>query len=206
MIEHIISVLTTFIIYVISSLGYAGVAALMAIESAAIPLPSEVIAPFAGYLVFTGRFVLFWVAIAGGIGSSLGSIVTYYIGMYGGRPLIEKFGKYVLISKRDLDLADSFFAKHGSWSTFIGRLLPVVRTFISIPAGVSRVPFVKFVWFSFIGSFLWTYLLAYVGMKLGENWSTLRMRLHGFDTAIIVCIGLFVVWWVWRHFRHKDHE
>lgn len=204
MLEHIFSVLTTFIIHVISSMGYAGVALLMAIESAAIPLPSEIIAPFAGYLAYTGRFTLFWIAIAGGVGSAIGSAVTYYIGKHGGRPLIEKFGKYILISKHDLDLADSFFAKYGNLSTFIGRLLPVVRTFISVPAGVARVPFLTFLWYSFIGSVIWTWLLAYFGMKLGENWDTLRDKLHGFDVAIMVLIVIGIVWWIWRHFKHKE--
>lgn len=201
MIEHLFSVLTTFIIHIISSMGYAGVALLMAIESAAIPLPSEIIAPFAGYLAYTGRFTLFWVAIAGGVGSAIGSTITYYIGKHGGRPLIEKFGKYILISKYDLDLADSFFAKHGNISTFIGRLLPVVRTFISIPAGVARVPFPTFLWYSFIGSVIWTWILAYFGMKLGENWDTLRDKLHGFDVAIIVLLVLGIVWWIYRHIK-----
>lgn len=206
MISHIISVLTGFIVNVISGGGYAGVALLMAIESAAIPLPSEIIAPFAGYLVYTGRFSLFWVGIAGGVGSAIGSALTYWLGHKGGRPLIEKYGKYVLISRHDLDIADRFFAKHGNWSTFIGRLLPVVRTFISVPAGIARVPFWKFLWYSFFGSVLWTWLLAYLGMKLGENWHTLRDKLHGFDTTIIVLIILGGVWWVYRHIKHVREE
>src|SRR3989344_6574720 len=123
MIEQIISTLTNFITQTISSWGYVGVGALMAIESACIPLPSEIIAPFAGYLAFTGRFNLFGIAIAGGVGSMVGSFITYEIGKYGGRPIVERYGKYVLISKRDLDMADRFFAKYGNLSTFIGRLL-----------------------------------------------------------------------------------
>src|SRR5436190_1188680 len=124
MISHIFSILTTFIIHTISAFGYGGVAILMAIESACIPLPSEIIAPFAGYLVFTGRFNLFWVAIAGGMGSMLGSFITYEIGKHHGRKFIEKYGKWVLISNEDLELADHFFKKYGHFSTFIGRLLP----------------------------------------------------------------------------------
>jgi len=203
MIEHIISLLTGFIVNVISTFSYPGVAFLMAIESACIPLPSEIIAPFAGYLVFTGRFNLFWVAIAGGVGSMVGSWVTYEIGRYGGRPLVEKYGKYILVSKKDLDMADKFFYKYGELSTFIGRLLPVVRTFISLPAGVAKVRRVPFLIYSFIGSVIWTYLLAYIGMKLGENWNSLRDRLHGFDTAIIVLIILCGVWWIWRHVKES---
>ena len=201
MLEQIISTLTNFIIHTISSWGYVGVGALMAIESACIPLPSEIIAPFAGYLVYLGNFTLLGVALAGGVGSMVGSFITYEIGKYGGRPLVEKYGKYVLISKRDLDMADRFFAKYGNLSTFIGRLLPVVRTFISLPAGIARIPRLPFLIYSFIGSFIWTYILAYFGMKLGENWDTLRDKLHGFDTAIIVLILLAGVWWIQRHFK-----
>lgn len=201
MIEQIVSAITNFIIQTISSWGYVGVAALMAIESACIPLPSEIIAPFAGYLVYLNRFSLWGVALAGGIGSMLGSFITYEIGKYGGRPVIERYGKYILISKRDLEIADKFFDKYGNLSTFIGRLLPVVRTFISLPAGIARIPRLPFLIYSFVGSVIWTYILAYFGMKLGENWSSLRDRLHGFDTAIIVLIILGGVWWVWRHIQ-----
>ncbi len=201
MIEHIFSVLTAFIVNITSSMGYAGVGILMAIESAAIPLPSEIIAPFAGYLVYTGRFTLFWVAIAGGVGSMAGSWITYEIGKHGGRPLVEKYGKYILVSRHDLDIADKFFAKYGNLSTFIGRLLPVVRTFISVPAGIAKVPLGPFLIYSFIGSVIWTWLLAYVGMKLGEHWHTLRDKLHGFDMAIIILILLGGIWWVWRHIK-----
>ncbi len=201
--HQIFSVLTNFIVSTISTLGYSGVAVLMAIESACIPLPSEIIGPFAGYLVFTGRFNLFWVSIAGGVGSMLGSWVTYEIGKYGGRPIVEKYGKWVLISHDDIDMADRFFAKYGNFSTFIGRLLPVVRTFISLPAGIARVPKIPFLIYSFIGSVIWTALLAFLGMKLGENWNTLRERFHWFDTAIILLIIIGGVWWVWRHLRKK---
>ena len=130
-----------------------------------------------------------------------GSFITYEIGKLGGRPIIEKYGKYILISKHDLDMADRFFAKYGNLSTFIGRLLPVVRTFISLPAGISRVPRAPFLFYSFIGSVIWTYILAYFGMKLGENWNTLRDKLHGFDTAIIILIILGAIWWVYRHIK-----
>ncbi len=178
----------------------------MAIESACIPLPSEIIGPFAGYLVYTGRFNLFWVSIAGGVGSMIGSWVTYEIGKHHGRPLVEKYGKWVLISSDDIDMADRFFAKYGNFSTFIGRMLPVVRTFISLPAGVARVPKVPFLIYSFVGSVIWTFLLAFLGMKLGENWNTLRERFHWFDTAIIILILAGGTWWVWRHFRRSRHS
>ena len=199
MISQLITILTNLIIYIISAGGYFGVGLLMALESACIPIPSEIIMPFAGYLVYSGRFSLFGIALAGGIGSSIGSVITYWIGMYGGRPFIERFGKYVLVSKHDLDIADRFFAKYGKLSTFIGRLLPVVRTFISIPAGIARVPFWNFLFYSFVGSFLWSGLLGYFGLKLGPEWVILRERAHFLDVVIIVVIVVGTVWWVWRH-------
>jgi membrane protein DedA with SNARE-associated domain len=206
MIEHIFAILTGFIINVISSTGYVGVGLLMGIESAAIPLPSEIIMPFAGFLVAEGRFTLWGIAVAGGLGSVVGSLVTYYVGLYGGRPLLERYGKYLLISQRDLEISDRFFAKYGLMATFIGRMLPVFRTFISIPAGIARMPLVKFLIYSFIGSFIWSYALGYVGMKLGENWTQLRERVHGLDYIILGLIVIAAIWWVWRHFKHRSHS
>ncbi len=203
MFSQIINYLTQFIVHTISTLGYPGVAVLMAIESAAIPLPSEIIMPFAGFLVWQGSFSLFGVALAGALGSVVGSMFTYFLGMYGGRPLIERYGKYVLISKHDLDIADRFFKRFGSWSTFIGRLLPVVRTFISIPAGISRVPFWKFIFYSFVGSFFWSLLLAYLGQKLGQQWMTLRERAHWLDIVVVILIVIGAMWWVWRHLKNR---
>ena len=203
MLTNLISTITGFVIHTISTLGYSGVALLMAIESACIPLPSEVIAPFEGFLAYTGRFKMWGVDLEGGVGSMIGRWVTYEIGGWGGRTLVEKYGKYILISRHDLDVADKFFAKHGKWSTFIGRLLPVVRTFISLPAGIARVPLKSFLVYSFVGSVIWTYILAYLGLKLGENWNTLRDKLHGFDTTIIVLIILGIIWWIWRHFKQS---
>ncbi len=206
MISDIISILTNFIIQTTSSLGYFGVGLLMAIESACVPLPSEIIGPFAGYLVYKGKFTLLYVSLAGGVGSMVGSWVVYEIGKFGGRPFVEKYGKWILVSRHDLDMADRFFVKYGNLSTFIGRMLPVVRTFISLPAGVSRMPLVPFLFYAFLGSVIWTYFLAYLGLKLGENWNTIRDRLHGFDTAIIVMILALGVWWVYRHIKQIRSE
>ena len=142
MTEKIIGVLAHFIIAVISATGYLGIALLMGIESACIPLPSEIIMPFSGYLVYTGRFQLLWVATAGAIGCNLGSAVAYWVGAHGGRPLVERFGRYVLLSRHDLDRTTHFFQKYGSITVFLARLLPVVRTFIALPAGIARMPLV----------------------------------------------------------------
>ena len=202
MLGSILSAITTFIISTISLLGYSGVALLMAIESAAIPLPSEVIMPFAGFLVTEGRFTLFLAALAGAVGSVLGSWVTYWLGRYGGRPLVQKYGKYILISEHDLNLADKFFARYGTWATFFGRILPGIRTYISIPAGISKTKFWPFTLTCFVGSFLWSYLLAWIGFKLGQNWEALKPLFRKFDVAIVVLIVIGLVWWIRRHIKN----
>src|SRR3989475_5491480 len=145
MIGRIIEILSAFIVATISTLGYAGIVLLMAIESACIPLPSEVIMPFSGYLVYTGRFNLWAVGVAGAFGCVAGSLVAYWVGMYGGRPLIEKYGRYLLVSRHDLDLADRWFDRFGEVIVFTSRLLPVIRTFIAFPAGVARMNLTRFV-------------------------------------------------------------
>ena len=201
MLEQIVAVLAAWIMGVISSLGYSGVVLLMAIESACIPLPSEIIMPFAGFLVFKGEMTLWGVALAGAFGCVVGSIPAYYLGMYGGRPLVEKYGKWVLISAKDLNWADQAFAKHGEIIIFIGRLLPAVRTFIAFPAGVARMNMTKFISYTFVGSLIWCYLLALAGFKTGENWESLKVYFHEFHYVIAGAGLIFVVWYVRRHFK-----
>lgn len=203
MLEKVITVIAVWIMSVISTMGYGGVVLLMAIESACIPLPSEIIMPFAGFLVFKGELLLWAVALAGALGCVLGSIPAYYVGMFGGRPLVEKYGKYVLISHRDLDMADRWFAQHGDIIIFIARLLPAVRTFIAFPAGVARMHMPKFIAYTFIGSLIWCYLLAYVGMKLGENWVSLEKYFHQFHYVIVAAGLIFMAWYVRRHFKNN---
>jgi membrane protein DedA with SNARE-associated domain len=206
MTSKIIAALSAFIITVISSGGYLGIIALMAIESACIPLPSEIIMPFSGYLVHTGRFQLLWVATVGALGCNLGSAIAYAVGYYGGRPLVEKYGSYLLISRHELEWTDHFFARHGSITVFLSRLLPVIRTFIALPAGVARMPQLRFHIYTFAGSWPWCLGLAYVGVKLGERWDSdprLKMWFHRFDAAI-VAIGLAaVVWFVWSRWQGR---
>jgi len=204
--ESIIAPIAGFIVATISAVGYGGIVILMAIESACIPLPSEIIMPFSGYLVSTGRFDLIMVATAGAIGCNLGSTVAYAVGYFGGRPLVEKWGAYVLISRRDLEFADRFFGRFGSITIFLSRLLPVVRTFIALPAGIARMNQVKFQIYTFLGSWPWCFALAYVGAKLGERWDTdptLRDFLHRFDAVIIAAFLIAVVWYVRRHWKHR---
>ena len=206
MIEKIIAALAAFVIAVISKTGYLGVIALMAIESACIPLPSEIIMPFAGYLVYTGQLSLLWVATAGAIGCNLGSVIAYEIGFYGGRPLIEKYGFYLLMNRHDLDVADRFFRNFGAPAVLIGRLLPVVRTFIALPAGVARMPRVRFHLYTFVGSWPWCFALAWFGMKLGERWHTdprLSQWLHRLDVVVIAILLLGVIWFVRSHWKNR---
>jgi membrane protein DedA with SNARE-associated domain len=202
MLEKIIAIIATWIMGVISSLGYSGVVLLMAIESACIPLPSEIIMPFAGFLVFKGEMTLWGVAFAGAFGCVVGSIPAYYLGMYGGRPLVEKYGKWVLISAKDLNWADQAFAKHGEIIIFIGRLLPAVRTFIAFPAGVARMNMSKFIVYTFVGSLIWCYFLALAGFTAGEHWESLKEYFHEFHYVIAAAGLIFVVWYVRRHFKH----
>jgi len=199
--DTILSTISHFIISTIDTLGYGGVVFLMAIESANIPLPSEVIMPFSGFLVWAGRFNLIWVALSGGLGCLIGSWFSYWLGAVGGRPLIEKYGKYILMSHHDLDLTDRWFKKWGNPTVFIGRLLPIVRTFISFPAGIARVNLLTFSIYTFVGSVIWSYFLAYIGKKLGDNWDSLKTTFHRFDLVIGILIILGIVLWIYRHIR-----
>jgi membrane protein DedA with SNARE-associated domain len=206
-IANILLALAAFVKAVISSMGYSGVALLMGIESACIPLPSEVIMPFSGYLVYTGRFSSLWlVATLGAIGCNLGSVLAYELGAYGGRPLIEKYGRYILLNKHDLDVADRMFQKWGSAMVFIGRLLPVIRTFIALPAGIARMPRTRFHVYTFLGSWPWCYALAYVGLKLGERWDSdprLKHLFHRFDAVIVLVLLVGIAWFVRSHWKNR---
>ena len=204
MFEKILGVLATFTIWVISSGGYVGIAILMAIESACIPLPSEIIMPFADYLVSTGRFDLYLAATAGAIGCNLGSIVAYEIGKRGGRPVAERWGRYLLIGPGELDAADRFFARWGSIAVLIGRLLPVIRSFIAFPAGVARMRLVPFHVYTFLGSWPWCFGLAWVGMKLGSKWDSdprVKAAFHRADLAIGIVLIALVAFYIWHRVR-----
>ncbi len=190
MIDKILGGLSAFIVATIASLGYSGVILMMAIESACIPLPSEVIMPFAGYLVSTGRFNLQLVAIAGAIGCLLGSYVAYYIGASGGRWFLLRYGRWVLIAPHEIEIADRFFDRWGPHAVFFSRMLPVVRTFIAFPAGVARMRLLPFTIYTLAGSYPWCLALAYFGMKLGDNWQTLGPYFHRFDSIIAVLLVL----------------
>ncbi|MCM8730461.1 DedA family protein [Hephaestia sp. GCM10023244] len=204
MIEHILGWLAGIIISVISATGYLGILILMAIESACIPLPSEIIMPFAGYLVSTGQFNLILAATAGALGCNLGSIVAYEVGKRGGRPLIERWGRFVLIGPGELDAADRFFARWGSIAVLIGRLLPVIRSFIAFPAGIARMPLGKFHLYTFIGSWPWCFGLAWLGMVLGDRWDSdprLKAAFHSADAVILAVLVLGTIAYITHRWR-----
>jgi len=178
---------------------------MMAIESAAIPLPSELVMPLAGWMLIKEKGLgAEWIVLAGlfgALGNTLGSILAYYAGAWGGRPLALKYGKYILISHHDLDLADRFFDRWGAWAIFLARLLPVVRTFVSVPAGISRMPILTFTAYTFAGSFPWSMGLAAGGYILGENWEDLRTWMRPADIPIAVVLVVLVTWYVYRHVK-----
>src|SRR3984893_18756134 len=192
MADKILDALSAFIIATIASLGYSGVVLMMAIESACIPLPSEVIMPFAGYLVSTGSFNLQLVAIAGAVGCLLGSYAAYFVGASGGRWFLLHYGRWVLIAPHEVETADRFFERCGAAAVFFSRMLPVVRTFIAFPAGVARMRLLPFTIYTLAGSYPWCLALAYIGMKLGQHWDTLGPYFHRFDTVIgaLLVIGV----------------
>lgn len=189
-----------------SAIGYLGVMVAMAIESACIPLPSEIIMPMAGWMVYRGVFDLWVVAIFATIGNTLGSTIAYWVGYWGGRPFIERYGRYFLVSEHDLAVADRWFAKHGEATVLFSRLMPVVRTFISFPAGVARMNFAKFLIYSTIGAFPWVLALAYAGKLMGDNWVVVREVLHNFDYPIVAVILIGVAYYLYRHLKPLFHK
>jgi membrane protein DedA with SNARE-associated domain len=201
MIETVISALVTFCVEVIRAGGYWGVMLLMAIESACIPLPSEIIMPLAGYLVSTGEFNIALAATAGALGCNIGSVFAYEAGKRGGRPFVARWGKFFLVGLDEVDAAERFFARWGSWAVLIGRLLPVIRTFIAFPAGVARMPLVPFHLYTFIGSWPFCFALAWVGRELGEKWNSdprLKAAFHQAHIVIGVLGAAAIALYIWH--------
>ncbi len=199
MITDIVKALGAFIIATISSLGYLGVFVMMAVESAAIPLPSEIIMPFSGYLVSTGEFSLHGAAFWGAAGCVAGSWVAYLAAAWGGRAFVERYGKYVFLSRHDLALAERLFDRFGSPIIFFSRLMPVIRTFISLPAGLARMPPTRFTVYTFLGSYPFCLALAYLGLKLGEHWHSLEAHFRRYDLLIGALLVIAAAWWIRRH-------
>jgi len=199
--EKILAPITGFILAVISSWGYAGVVACMTIESACIPLPSEISMPFSGYLVTAGRFTLWGVALAGALGNVFGSWIGYALGAAGGRPLAERLSRWRILRVAEFDRANGWLLKHGLQVAFWTRLLPIVRTFISFPAGAARVPLARFTLYTFLGSFAWALGLAWIGMALGEHWEAIRAYARGFDLVIALGLAALFLLWLKSHLR-----
>ena len=202
--------LVEFLTQLFQTIGWFGVVVIMALESANIPIPSEVTMPLSGWMLVQARggsaLDALWLGgLWGAVGCTLGSIVSYWLGAWGGRPLVERYGKYILVHKQDLEKADRWFARWGDWAAFVSRLLPIVRTFISFPAGVVRMNFPRFVIYSFVGSFIWCGLLALGGYYFGEHWEELRAIMRPFDVPIAIAIVAGFSFYVYRHVR-RDHD
>ena len=205
MVEEIEELLLDFVEYVYDAIGWPGVVVMMAIESACIPLPSEIIMPLAGWFLIEdrGRGVewLLLAAFCGAVGNLIGSLAAYAVGAWGGRPLLLRFGRYVLISREEIDRAEHWFARYGDRAVFISRVLPVVRTFISLPAGVARMNVWRFSVLSFVGSFPWSLALAWGGFLLGENWERIRDWMRPADIPILIVVVALVAWYIYRRVR-----
>ena len=198
-----------FLVSIIKAGGYASVFVLMALQSACIPLPSELIMPFAGSVLASTQWQLIILATVASFASNIGSIPAYWVGARGGRPMVERFGGYVLLSRRDLDLAEHFFAKYGSIAVLVGRMLPIVRTFIALPAGIARMNQVRFHIYTFIGSWPWCYALAYIGMKLRDKWQTdprFQEIFHRFHLVVEVLLLAGIIWFVWTHWKNRTRS
>ena len=203
--------LVEFLMNLFQTIGWFGVVVIMALESANIPIPSEVTMPLAGWMLVQAKGLSAWQAVMlggfwGAVGCTIGSIVSYALGAWGGRPLVERYGKYILVSGEDLEKADRWFARWGDWASFISRLLPIVRTFISFPAGVVRMNFPRFTIYSFVGSFIWCGLLALGGFYFGEHWEQLRAIMRPFDIPIAIVIVAAFAYYVYHHVRKRKVE
>ena len=201
---NLLSILVSWPLGVINKSGYAGVFILSVLESAGIPIPSEIVVPFSGFLVTEGRFSLLGVVLAATLANVAGSLILFIIGRSGGRWILEKYGKYVLIHKKDLELGDKGFAKYGSKIVFFGRLLPVVRTFISLPAGIAKMKLWKFIFYTALGALPWNFALAEVGIKMGQNWAVLHNYLQKLDILIVLLIVAVIALYIYKHL--KKHE
>lgn len=192
----LVELLAGFVTNIISQIGYVGVFVLMVLESALIPVPSEVIMPFSGFLIASGNFNLFYIVLAGTLGNLVGSVISYYIGSKIGRALVLKYGKYIFIDENHLKLAEEWFRKFGDKIIFVSRNLPAVRTYISLPAGIAKMNILKFSLYTLVGSLPWNIALTYLGIIMGRNWETILKYTTILDVIVIIGALIFIVWWV----------
>jgi membrane protein DedA with SNARE-associated domain len=198
--------LIEWITKVILSIGYPGIAFLMMLESMIFPLPSEAVLPFAGYLVSLGKLNIWWVALAATVGSMIGSWIGYEIGRYGGKPFLRRWGKYFLLNDTHLEWTDEWFKKHGEKTIFFSRLIPVVRHFISIPAGMTKMDKTRFFAYTFAGAFVWNLFLTYVGVLLGEQWTRIEHYTQPIEIVIAIIIACFIAWFVFKQIEKRTLE
>ena len=190
--------LVEFIMSFIAQLGYTGIFFLMILESALIPIPSEIIMPFSGFLSSTGRLDPLLVTLSGSLVNLVGSVLTYYLGIKAGRKFILKYGRYILFKKEHLESTENLFERYGDRISFAGRLLPGIRTYVSLPAGIGKTNFTKFVAYTFAGSLIWNSMLTYVGMSLGSNWKNIDKYSTYLDVAALLAVAVFVIWFVYK--------
>jgi len=182
----------------IAATSYPGIFLLMVLESMVFPIPSEAVMPFAGFLIVTGQFTFTGVIIASTLGSIVGSLASYAMGFYGGKPFIKRFGKYLLLDSHDLEITERFFAKRGELTIFISRFIPVIRHMISIPAGLGKMNIWKFIIYTILGAGMWNGFLAYVGFKLKSNWTEVMTYSHIIDIVVVAVLGLAFLYYAYK--------
>ncbi len=198
---ELVSYISAWALEIINTTGYVGIFILSALESAAIPIPSEVVIPFSGFLAASGKFSIWGIVVVSTLANLAGSIVLFLVGRSGGRWILERYGKYVLILKKDLDTADEWFSKYGAVTVFLGRMLPVVRTFISLPAGIAKMSLTRFSLFTFLGALPWNFALALIGFKTKENWDLLYSYFEKAKIFIVIIAVVLIGWYIWKHFK-----
>lgn len=202
----IVEKIVEYIVAGISAGGYMGLFLLMALESMVAPVPSEVVMPFAGYLVLQGRFEFWTAVLVSGFGSIFGSLISYYMGAYLGRPFILKFGKYLLLEEEHLEWTEKWFKKQGDKTIFVSRFVPVVRHLISMPAGIARMAMHKFIIYTFVGASIWNLILLYAGFKLGSHWDKIHHFSKELDVVFVIAVAAFLAYFIWKHHKRRKNE
>ncbi|MBI4114791.1 MAG: DedA family protein [Candidatus Niyogibacteria bacterium] len=206
MVQAALEIASSFILSIIDSSGYAGIFFLMTLESAAIPIPSEIIMPFSGFLAAEGNLLFFVAVFTGTLGNLAGSLILYAVGYYGGRHFVVRYGRYIFFSERHLLTAERWFVRFGGLAAFFGRMLPIVRTYISFPAGFARMDMRKFILYTVAGSFVWSLFLTWVGFILGERWKEIETYARKFDILIGATLITGIVYGIWFHIKKRKNS